>query len=553
LEDEGIRVARLLRKGELVAGRYKVDGLLGQGGMGAVYLVDDEKLPGKQWAMKQALPSMAGGSVTDALKEARVIMSLSHPQLPNIVDLVEEMETGSVFLVMDYIRGTSLEALFQENGRNLDVACIVRYAIQLGNVFAYLHSRRPSPIIYRDLKPDNVLIDERNQVRLIDFGTARSYIAGKRSDTMPIGTIGFAAPEQFESAQSDRRTDLFALGALIYYLLSGGKYYYAVRQPLMELRGDLPQPLTGLVDRLLRTNPNERIQTAEQVVKTLSVLMSALADGFAPSFGHLAESLSYPSPPAEVTAQKKPIILIGSLYPGAGATMIGTSLARELNRRQIAHAYIEYPGNPPDLCRLLYGEKHAPRHYRFCDDLIMRDTDPGAYRGWFDGLTEWVPASPDGSLRPWESNDNRKLLRLVDSPIMLIDVANLWREEPVRELCRLAAAIIVITDTNPGKMYRPQAARTIETLLDQQSRGTPLHLIANRDMPLKGRKLWLSSLFIPPICCFPELDSSRVVQCQWQGKLCADDSELGEAIRASFKPLLRALLPGLTRIISLRS
>jgi serine/threonine-protein kinase len=457
---------------------------------------------------------------------------------------------------MDYIRGTSLETLFQKNGRKLDVAQIVRYAIQLANVFAYLHSRQPTPIIYRDLKPDNVLIDERNQVRLIDFGIARSFIEGKRSDTMPIGTIGFAAPEQFESAQSDRRTDLFALGALMYYLLSGGKYYHAVRRPLSELRGDLPRRLLELTDQLLRTNPDERIQTAEQIVETLNALLSEFAYERPQSFEDRAESSLRPSFSYSHdfnTQQKTSILLIGSLYPGAGATMIGTSLARALSRHQIAQAYIEYPGNPPDLYQLLYGEKHAPRHYRFCDDLIIRDADPGTYRGWFDGLTEWVPASPDGSPRPWEPTDNGKLLRLVDSPVMLIDVANLWREEPVRELCRMAAAIIVVSDTNPGKMYRPQAARTIETLLEQQSRGTPLHLIANRDMPLKGRKQWLSSLFIPPICCFPELDSARVVQCQWQGKLCSDDSTIGEAIQASFKPLLSALLPGMMKQLSLRN
>ncbi|MCC2687135.1 MAG: hypothetical protein K0R75_4034 [Paenibacillaceae bacterium] len=537
-------MSSLLKLGELIAGRYKVNRLLGQGGMGAVYLVDDEKLPGKQWAMKQALPYSAGGSITDARKEARVMMGLSHPQLPSIVDLIEEVESGSIFLVMDYIQGKSLEAIFQENGKRLDITHLVQYTIQLGNLFVYLHSRRPTPIIYRDLKPDNVLIDERNQVRLIDFGIARSYTAGKLSDTVPIGTIGFAAPEQFDSAQSDRRTDLFTLGALMYYLLSGGKYYYATRQPLSSMRGDLPGQLADLVDRLLRTNPDERYQTAEQVVEALTVLLPIVVNKYAQNINDRAELPMHPVLPETDTLQKPSIILIGGLYPGAGATMIGTYLARELNRRRVAHAYIEYPGNPPDLYRLLYGEKHAPRHYRFCDDLIVHNADPGKYRRWFDGLTEWVPGSPDGLPRPWESEDNKKLLSLFESPVKIVDVASLWCEDSVRDLCRQAAAIIAVTDTNPSKMYRPQVTRTIETLLEQQSLGTPLYLIANRDIALKGRKQWLSSLFIPPICCFPELDAAQVVHSQWQGKLCADDRDIGAATRASLDPLLQAILPG---------
>jgi serine/threonine-protein kinase len=530
--------------------------------MGAVYLVDDEKLPGKLWAMKQVFPSAVGGRIADALREARVMMGLSHPQLPNIVDLIEGTEADSIFMVMDYIRGVSLEALFQENGRKLDAAAIVRYAIQMGQVFAYLHSRHPTPIIYRDLKPDNVLIDERNQVRLIDFGIARPYRAGQRSDTVQIGTIGFAAPEQFESAQSDRRTDLFALGALMYYLLSGGKYYYAIRRPLSELMGDLPRPLTDLVERLLRTDPDERYQSAEEVVEalsfvlstTLSINMSTKLPTKLPTIAapahqlglpaeHLASSLASSAPPSS-------ILLLGSLYPGAGATMVGTSLARELHRRKVPHAYVEYPGSPPDLYRLLYGEKRAPRHYRFCDEIVVQADESHRYRRWLDGMTEWVPASPDGLSRPWEAKDSMELMSIVNSPLTLIDVANLWLEQSVQVLARQAAAIIVISDPSPSKMYRPKAARTIATLMEWRNSGVPLYLVANRDLPLKGRKQWLASLFVPPVCCFPELDSERVTYSQWQGRLCADERDIGERIEHSLEPLLNGLLPNLTDKLS---
>jgi serine/threonine-protein kinase len=384
-----------------------------------------------------------------------------------------------------------------------------------------------------------VIVDEQDQVRLIDFGIAKPFRSDRRADTVQLGTIGFAAPEQFQSARTDRRTDLFTLGAVMYYLLSGGSYYFAARMPITAFRNDLPPSLVGLVDRLLRTDPNERVQTAEEVVDVLAALEYEASVVVGDRDDTLADSN-----PAVRLAQSQitpMLIIVGSLYPGAGATMVGTSLARALHRRKLPHAYVEYPNNPPDLYRLLYGEKRAPRHYRFCDEVILCETGLPAYRRWTEGATEWVPASPEGLPRPWELKDSRRLLRLVDAPLALVDISDAWRDEAVNALCRQADAILVVTDSNPSKMYRPQVARIIETLVELRNGEIPLHLVTNRDLPLKGRNQWLSSLFISPTCCFPELDASRVVQCQWQGKLCADEREFLDMIDGSLDPLLRSL------------
>lgn len=255
---------------ELLFDRYQIVSILGKGGMGTVYLAKDVRLDGKLWAIKETV--MSPDDYQEFVDEAKMLVSLEHSNLPKIVDYYPPNEMGQTYLVMDYIKGRTLSEIFEEAGNSLPYQRVIKYAIQLCNLLDYLHNLKPTPIIYRDLKPSNVMIDDKDNVQLIDFGIARKYKVGKQSDTVQMGTIGFAAPEQFENMQTDQRTDLFSLGAMIYYLLSGGRFIYSTGQPLYTLNKEVPLELSSVVQKLVKINPNERYQDTKLLKQDLTKL-----------------------------------------------------------------------------------------------------------------------------------------------------------------------------------------------------------------------------------------------------------------------------------------
>ncbi|MCD5324185.1 MULTISPECIES: protein kinase domain-containing protein [Pontibacillus] len=258
-------------KGEILFDRYKILSILGKGGMGTVYLTEDQKLDGKQWAVKETL--MRKEDYQEFVDEAKMLVDLEHANLPNIIDYYPPDQDGRTYLVMDYIKGETLGEKFEERF-SLPYHQVIKYGIQICKLLDYLHSHKPTPIIYRDLKPSNVMIDENDNVQLIDFGIARKYKDGKQADTVQMGTYGFASPEQFENIQTDHRTDLYSLGAMIYYLLSGGKYMYSSQEPLHILNKDVPEELSKIVQLLVKPDMRERYQHAKDVKDDLSKLRS---------------------------------------------------------------------------------------------------------------------------------------------------------------------------------------------------------------------------------------------------------------------------------------
>ena len=181
----------MARLGEIIDGKYEVLREIGRGGMSVVYLAMDKRL-NKQWAIKEFRKDKDDVSKQIALKalldEANLMKKLDHPTLPRIVDIIENNQ--SVYIVMDYIEGESLNKVLVTSGAQPQEA-VIEWGKQLSEVLDYLHTRTP-PIIYRDMKPANVMLKPDGTVRLIDFGIAREYKADKDSDTTNIGTRGYA-------------------------------------------------------------------------------------------------------------------------------------------------------------------------------------------------------------------------------------------------------------------------------------------------------------------------------------------------------------------------
>ena len=209
----------MLEIGSLIDGKYKILNKVGQGGMSVVYLAMNEKA-NKQWAIKEVRKD--GVKDFEIVKQGLVaetdlLKKLSHPSLPSIIDVIEGPDT--FLIVMDYIQGNPLSKALEEYGAQPQ-EYVIEWAKQLCDVLEYLHTRTP-PIIYRDMKPANIMLKPDGNICLIDFGTAREFKEKNLADTTCLGTVGYAAPEQFGLSQTDGRADIYSLGVLLNVMLTG--------------------------------------------------------------------------------------------------------------------------------------------------------------------------------------------------------------------------------------------------------------------------------------------------------------------------------------------
>lgn len=256
----------MLEIGSIIDKKYKILSIIGRGGMSVVYLAINEKA-NKPWAIKEVRKQ--GGDNAGVLEhsfqiEIKMLRKLKHPGLPSIVDIID---TGDNFLiVMDYIEGNTLEKMLRESGPQKQEK-VVAWAIQLCDVLIYMHSRKPS-IIYRDMKPSNIMVRSDGSVALIDFGTAREFKETNVSDTTCLGTQGYAAPEQFGGmGQTDARTDIYSLGATMYHVLTGHNPSEPPYEmyPITHWNSALSTGLEGIIIKCTQRNPKDRFQKVEDL------------------------------------------------------------------------------------------------------------------------------------------------------------------------------------------------------------------------------------------------------------------------------------------------
>lgn len=271
----------------LVADKYQIIERLGMGGMADVWLARDERL-GKLWAIKEIKPNtqgVRGEAFRSALvAEAHLMKRLDHPFIPRVVDILDTGQT--TFVVMDYVEGRSLSDMMREQGEPFAQRRVVSWGIQLCDVLGYLHGLGGG-LVYRDMKPANVIVREDDAVRLIDFGIVLDL--GKcEDDERVVGTPGYAAPEQLPpegvageaglacAPAVDGRADVYALGATLYTLLSGhvpqlvtdGDGMRRVSFDMRPLRAWNPRLSEGLeriVEKATRKDPQERYQTMREM------------------------------------------------------------------------------------------------------------------------------------------------------------------------------------------------------------------------------------------------------------------------------------------------
>lgn len=256
----------MLKIGSVIDGKYKILNEIGHGGMSNVYLAINEKA-NKPWAVKEVRKSVNKDFnllKQSLIMETDLLKKLKHPNLPSIIDVIDSDE--NFLIVMDYIEGITLERLLAEEGAQPQEK-VADWAGQLCDVLNYLHTR-PVPIIYRDIKPSNIMLRSDGSVVLIDFGTAREFKERNAADTNWLGTMGYASPEQFGGmGQTDARTDIYCLGTTLYHLVTGhnpSEPPYEI-YPITRWNEKLSTGLERIILKCTQKNPDDRYQNVNEL------------------------------------------------------------------------------------------------------------------------------------------------------------------------------------------------------------------------------------------------------------------------------------------------
>jgi serine/threonine protein kinase len=255
---------------QLQAGRYVVEKVLGQGGMGAAVLARDTRVSNKRVVIKELVsentdPAQHQEDVHNFEREVETLATLDHPLIPTVTDSFQE---GShYFMVQEYAAGENLEDRMERVNQPMAEREALTYASQVLDILDYLEQQSP-PIVHRDIKPANIIIGAKDKrARLVDFGIARTSVAtpgAKRKQTTALGTPGYAPPEQYQG-NADARSDLYALAATLHHILTNRdprNYPPFVYPPVRTLNSKLTPDIERVLDRALKINANERYQNA---------------------------------------------------------------------------------------------------------------------------------------------------------------------------------------------------------------------------------------------------------------------------------------------------
>lgn len=495
------------RPGDVAGERYRIVRQLGEGGMGKVYLAEDQRLAGRLWALKRVPASDADPSQPE--KEAAIMTTLQHPALPRIIDYFRDEANGGCCLVMDYLDGETLLARSASFDHRLPWTTVVDYALQLCDLLDYLHSL-DSPIVFRDMKPSNVIVGPDDTVRLIDFGIARTYKAGKSTDTVHVGSVGFAAPELLANRQTDHRADLYSLGCLLYFLLSGGAYYNFTKKPIEEVSDQLPPELRETIAFLLVESPELRCPDARTAKRSLL---------------RLREGGDAPSPPraAGSSSGRRVILSVYGLFPKSGATFVASALAELLSEQRLSVTYYEFPWQPSDSFARM--------------QAIARGGSPN----WQEGSLTWRLRAEEEA-PAFESAELYKLLFEAKGDVVVFDVGANAAPAAAEALLRASDAVVAVAAPDPAGLRSELAVANWQRVNVGGDRDR-IGWVANR-MPDALRLPEFYKLFgEKPWASIPELPYDRIMEAKWNGRRAMEEAELRGLLRGALQPLAERTVP----------
>ena len=253
---------------------YRVLAMIGRGGMGAVYRVM-RMADHTVWALKELFPTEEMRPVEESdqrrlfLQEAELLRSLAHPNLPAVSEIFTHNQWPCI--VMEFVPGQTLDERIRTVNAPLAAVQVSSVCIQVARVLEYLHTRTP-PIIYRDIKPSNVMLRADRVIKLIDFGVARTHKIGQSKDTVAMGSAGYAPPEQYGKGQTDARSDVYGLGSTLLHLLTNITPV-PLHQPIIgsvrRLNATVTPELEEIIVKAMEHDPDKRFQSAGEMAEAL--------------------------------------------------------------------------------------------------------------------------------------------------------------------------------------------------------------------------------------------------------------------------------------------
>ena len=275
-EEAEAPVTAHLAPGQTLAGRYLIQEVIGVGGMSAVYRARDLHFPNivRLVAVKEMIPNTRDPVVRENIykhfeREAHILASLRHPAIPQIYDYF--IYQDRIYLILEFIQGKDLEALLNETTEPFPEEQVLTWAIELCDVLDYLHSHKPHPVIFRDMKPSNIMINPSGRVVLVDFGIAKIF-EGDKKGTM-IGTEGYAPPEQYRG-EATPLVDIYALGATLHHLLTHQDPrleppFSFKERPIRAINPHVSPEFEAVIMRALSYEPEKRYQSAREMKEAL--------------------------------------------------------------------------------------------------------------------------------------------------------------------------------------------------------------------------------------------------------------------------------------------
>lgn len=270
------RPEKQLAPGTVLMDRYLIRDVVGLGGMGSVYRAKDLHFPNveKIVAVKEMINSAPDPLVRDTIvqnfeREANILVTLSHPSIPQIFDYFSHQDRS--YLVLEYVNGMDLEKVLEESSSFLPEDQVIAWATELCDVLSYLHNHKPEPIIFRDIKPSNIMVNKQNHIVLVDFGIAKIFKTGQKG-TM-IGTEGYSPPEQYRGEASPA-ADIYALGATMHHLLTRqdprleAPFTFHER-PVKKINPNISAELEAVINTALQYDPKNRFPSAEAMKEAL--------------------------------------------------------------------------------------------------------------------------------------------------------------------------------------------------------------------------------------------------------------------------------------------
>lgn len=257
---------------EIIDNRYELIRLIGKGASSTVYLARDKRID-RVCAVKVVNKSIYSNikAVKELLNEANKMKQLAHVSIPQLYDICDE--NNRLCIIMEYVEGKPMDEIIAAK-KVLDEHTVIKWAKQLCRVLHYLHTLNP-PRIFRDLKPNNIMIQSNGIVKLIDFGTMKIYDDRAAEDTVNLGTRGYAAPEQFGGRGiTDARTDIYGLGMTMYHLLIGinpAQYPFDFK-PISDYRQDISKKMEAIVMKCISLERENRYQSAVELLQDLEEL-----------------------------------------------------------------------------------------------------------------------------------------------------------------------------------------------------------------------------------------------------------------------------------------